>query len=178
MVIDDKFQSLQNIFTHYLNVPEEARDYEQQSSRLSYSQLDFILEGRYPKSFGWLTESGILFGELNQIADNPNFIHSKKTLAFPELDSEYKSASYMSKQNQIPSSFVLTKFHLLLQYSDHVTGISIINHQVVYDEYLPEQNEKLSAIVKDCKNGNVYAFTNKTIFRYQVSNGNYQKRLK
>lgn len=152
-----------------MNVPEEARDYEQQSSRLSYSQLDFILEGRYPKSFGWLTESGIFFGELSQMADSPNFILNKKTLAFPEIESEFRSASYMSKQNQVPSSFVLTKFHLLLQYSDHVTGISLINHQVVYDEYIPEQNGKLSAIVKDSKNGNVYTFTNKTIFRYQVS---------
>lgn len=103
------------------------------------------------------------------MADSPNFILNKKTLAFPEIESEFRSASYMSKQNQVPSSFVLTKFHLLLQYSDHVTGISLINHQVVYDEYIPEQNGKLSAIVKDSKNGNVYTFTNKTIFRYQVS---------
>lgn len=168
VVIDDKFQSLQNIFTHYLNVPEEARDYEQQVSKLTYSQMDFIMEGKYPKAFGWLTESGIFFGELNQIADNPNFFVSKKTLAFPELDDEYKSASYISKQNQAPSSFVLTDFHLLLQYSDHITGISLINHQVIYDEYIPDQLGKLMSIVKDPKNGNVYTFTNKTIFRYRI----------
>lgn len=161
---------LQSIFTHYLNVPEEARDYEQMSSKLTYSQLDFIQEKKYPKSFGWLTEAGIFFGELNQIADSPNFITSKKTLTFPEQANDYHTASYISKhQSQAPVSFILTEFHLLLQYSDHVTGISLINHDVVYDEYYADQYGKLMAIVKDMKSGNVYTFSNKTIFRYRVS---------
>jgi hypothetical protein len=169
-VFDDKFQSLQNIFTHYLHVPEEARDYEQQSSKLTYSQMDFILENKYPKGFGWLTEAGIFYGELNQIADNPNFIMSKKNLAFPEQDTDYRTASYKSMHHNIaPSSFILTDFHLLLQYSDHITGISLINHEVIYDEYFADQYGKLLAITKDIKNGNVYTFSNKTIFRYRVS---------
>lgn len=162
---------LQNIFTHYLNVPEEARDYEQMSSKLTYSQLDFIQIQKYPKSFGWLTEAGIFFGDLNQIADNPNFITSKKTLAFPEQPNDYRTASYISRnQNQLPSSFVLTEFHLLLQYSDHVTGISLISHDVVYDEYYAEQYGKLMSIVKDPKSGNIYSFSNKNIFRYKINN--------
>lgn len=163
-------RSLSNIFKHYLNVPEEARDYEQQSSKLTYSQMDFILENKYPRGFGWLTENGIFYSELNQIADNPNFMLNKKTIAFPEQDNSYQSASYVSKhQNLVPSTFVLTDFHMLLQYSDHVTGISLISHEIVYDDYIPEQHGKLMAVIKDVKNGNVYTFSNKTIFKYRVS---------
>jgi vacuolar protein sorting-associated protein 18 len=117
-----------------------------------------------------LTEAGIFFGELNQKADSPNFITSKKTLIFPEQSNDYHTASYISKhQSHAPISFILTEFHLLLQYSDHVTGISLINHDVIYDEYFADQYGKLMAIVKDPKSGNVYTFSNKTIFRYKVS---------
>lgn len=141
------------------------------SSKITYSQLDFIQPQKYPKSFGWLTEAGVFFGELNQIADSPNFITSKKTLAYPEQPNDYRTASYVSRnQNQVPSSFALTEFHLLLQYSDHVTGISLINHEVIYDEYYAEQYGKLMSIVKDPKSGNVYTFSNKTIFRYKINN--------
>lgn len=140
------------------------------SSKLTYSQLDFIHENKFPKSFGWLTEVGIFYGELNQIADSPNFITSKKTLTYPEQADDYRTASYISKnQNLAPISMALTNFHLLLQFSDHITGISLINHDVVYDEYFADQYGKLVSIVKDAKNGNIYTFTNKTIFRYRVS---------
>lgn len=142
------------------------------SSKIGYSQLDFIIQvQKFPKSFGWLTEAGVFFGELNQIADSPNFITTKKTLAFPEQPDDYRTASYVSRhQSQVPTSFVLTEFHLLLQYSDHVTGISLINHEVIYDEYYAEQHGKLMSIVKDVKTGNVYTFSNKTIFRYRINN--------
>lgn len=167
--IDNKYPSLQNIFTSYLNVPEEARDYEQISNKLAYSQLDFLLQQKFPKSFGWLTEMGIFFGQINPVADSPNFVTSTKTLAYPELINDYQTSSYISKHlNQTPISFVLTDFHLLLQYSDHVTGKSLINDEIVYDEYFADQYGKLMSVVKDPKNGNIYTFSNKYIFRYRV----------
>lgn len=169
VVNENKSPSLQSIFTHYLNVPEEARDYEPMPSKLGYSQLDFNMEGKFPKAFGWLTEMGIFYGELNQIADSPSFITTKKTLTYPEPQNDYHTASYVSKhQTRAPTSFVLTDFHLLLQFADHITGISLINHEVVYDEYFADQYGKLLSIAKDSKNGNIYTYSNKTIFRYKV----------
>lgn len=139
------------------------------TNKLTYSQLDFINENRFPKSFGWLTDAGIFFGEISQTADSPNFITSKKTIVYPEPTYDYQTASYISKHlNLAPISFVLTEFHLLLQYSDHITGISLINHDVVYDEYFADQYGKLMSVVKDTRNGNIYTFSNKTIFRYRV----------
>ncbi|CRL04559.1 CLUMA_CG017630, isoform A [Clunio marinus] len=170
-IFDEKYPTLQNIFTHYLNVPEEARDFEQMSSKLTYSSLDFIYHRKFPKAFGWLTEGGIFLGEVHQLSNNPNFITSRKTIDFPENDNSSYSASYnMSRhQSQVPNSFVLTDFHVLLQYSDHVTGISLINHSIVYDEYFADQYGRLMSIVKDPENGNIYTFSNKTIFRYKIN---------
>lgn len=140
------------------------------SSTLNYSQLDFVRGNKFPKAFGWLTEEGVYYGELNQIADSPNFITSKKTLMYPEQQNDYKTSSFLSQQHSLaPYSFVLTDFHILLQYSDRVTGISLINHEVVYDECFNDQYGKLMSIVKDLSNGNIYTFSNKTIFRYRVS---------
>lgn len=135
--------------------------------------MEFIHVNRFPRAFGWLTENGIFYGELNQIADSPNFVTSSKTMAYPDQPNDlYKTSSYISKnyQHNAPMSFILTDFHLLMQYTDHITGISLINHEVIYDEYFPDQYGKLMSIVKDTKNGNVYTFSNKTIFRYKISN--------
>ena len=153
-----------------MNIPEEAKDFEKVSSNLKYSKLEFIYEKRFPKSFGWLTENGIFFGDINQISDSPNFITTKKTIAYPELQTDYHSASYISKHHSdAPLSFVLTNHHLMLQYSDHVTAISLINHEIIYQEQFMDQYGKLLSLIKDPVQGNVYCFSNKSIFRYKVS---------
>lgn len=127
------------------------------------------MEKTYPKSFGWLTESGVMFGDLNQIADSPAFITTKQTISYPEQQDDLRTASYMSRTNHnAPISFVMTNFHLLLLYSDHVTVVSLINHQIVHEEYFQDQFGKLLNIIKDPLNGNVYCYSNKSIFRYKV----------
>lgn len=153
-------------------MPEEVRDYEEMPSKLPYSQLDFIIENKFPTAFGWLTENGVFFSEISpDCASNPNFISMKKTLTYPKQNDDYHTASYMSKNfsNAAPITMILTNFHLLIQYSDHITGISLINHEVIYDEYFADQHGKLMAVVKDGRNGNIFTFSNKTIFRYKVS---------
>lgn len=169
--VENRYPSLQSVFTNYLNVPEEVRDYDEMPSKLSYSQLDFITENKFPTGFGWLTENGVFFAEISpDCAKNTNFITMKKTLTYPKQIDDYHTASYMSKNfSNAPITMLLTNFHLLIQYSDHITGISLINHEVIYEEYFADQHGKLMAVVKDEKNGNIFTFSNKTIFRYKVS---------
>lgn len=128
------------------------------------------MEKTYPKSFGWLTEHGIMYGDLNQIADSPEFITSKQMIPYPEQQDDYRTASYKSKNNHnAPISFIMTNFHALLQYLDHVTVVSLINQQIVHEEFFQDQYGKLMNIIKDPSNGNVYCYSNKSIFRYKVS---------
>jgi hypothetical protein len=128
------------------------------------------MDKTYPTSFGWLTESGIFYGDLNQIADSPSFITSQKTISYPEPQQDFRSASYLSKSSSnAPFNFIMTNFHIMLQYLDQVIAISTINHQIVYEENFQDQYGKLICIIKDPANGNVYTYSNKSIFRYKVS---------
>lgn len=58
----------------------------------------------------------------------------------------------------------------MLLYTDHVTAVSLLNYQIIYEEYFSEQHGKLLDIKKDIINDTVYAFTSKSIFRYKITN--------
>lgn len=74
------------------------------------------------------------------------------------------------KKPVYPVSFVLTEFHMLLLYTDHITAISLLNYQIVYEEFIAEQFGKLLDITKDNTTETIFAYSNKSIFRYKVSN--------
>lgn len=80
------------------------------------------------------------------------------------------SVSSTAKMSQsYPISFILTAFHVLLLYPDHITAVSLLNYQTVYEEYFSEQYGQLLDIIKDPKTDAIYAFGGKTIFRYKVT---------
>lgn len=95
-------------------------------------------------------------------------------IPFPSLNDKtdtYEASSYSKPPKPIyPKSFVLTDFHALLSYSDHITAVSLLNYQTIYEEYFAEQFGKLLDIKKDVISDTIYAFTSKSIFRYKVSN--------
>lgn len=89
----------------------------------------------------------------------------------PNDSNEYEEESYTrSKKSIYPISFILTEFHVVLLYSDHVTALSLLNYQIVYEEYFDEQFGKLMNIVKDSSTETIYVHTGRNIFRYKVSN--------
>lgn len=69
-----------------------------------------------------------------------------------------------------PISFILTDFHALLLYSDHVTAVSLLNYQVVYEEYFVDQLGKFIEITRDLQTNAIFASTNRNIFRFKVTN--------
>lgn len=62
---------LQQIFSKYLNVKER---FNQLESSLPYSKMEFYYPAprALPKSFGWLTETGILYAQIDPKADSEN----------------------------------------------------------------------------------------------------------
>ncbi|XP_053690859.1 vacuolar protein sorting-associated protein 18 homolog [Sabethes cyaneus] len=165
---------LQRVFNSYLNIPEQLNDFEHVVSKLNYSRLQFNYEEDFPKSFGCLTEDGINFQELDPKMDTPQFVVQKELIPYPvqedvakpPQDSSYKVAPKCNT----PLSFVLTDFHAILLYVDHVTAISLLNYQVVYEEYFVEQYGKLSNVLKDVRSNVTYVYSNKMIFRYKINN--------
>lgn len=173
------FGQLQRVFSSYLNIPEQLNDYEHVISKLNYSRLAFNYEEDFPKSFGCLTEDGINFQEIDPKMDTPQFVVQKELIPYPSqedgstagADGQPDNSSYKVKPkwSNTPLSFVLTDFHAILLYTDHVTAISLLNYQVVYEEYFVEQYGKLANVVKDVRSNVTYVYSNKMIFRYKVS---------
>lgn len=81
-----------------------------------------------------------------------------------------ESSSYVKAKKPVyPISFVLTDFHVLLAYTDHVTAVSMLNYQTIYEEYFPEQLGKLVDITTDAITGTIYACSARNIFRFKVT---------
>lgn len=59
---------------------------------------------------------------------------------------------------------------MLLLYTDHITAVSLLNYQTIYEEYFTEQYGRLLDLVKDSVSDTIYAYTGKSIFRYKVHN--------
>lgn len=114
--------------------------------------------------------------QIDQQAESPQFILTSEVVPFPETPAEEStdvhSASYTSKTQKpvFPTSFVLTDFHALLLYSDHVTAVSLLNYQVVYEEYFTDQLGKFVDITRDLQTNAIFACTSRNIFRFKVTN--------
>ncbi|XP_055602186.1 vacuolar protein sorting-associated protein 18 homolog [Uranotaenia lowii] len=164
---------LQRVFNSYLNIPEQLNDFEHVDSKLNYSKLAFNYEEDFPKSFGCLTEDGINFQEIDPKMDTPQFVVQKELIPYPEQDDaqQMPENSYKVKQKtNTPLTFSLTDFHAILLYVDHVTAISLLNYQVVYEEYFVEQYGRLANVIKDVRSNVTYVYSNKMIFRYKINN--------
>ena len=71
-VFNDDKPSLQTIFHSYLTTPETG--FQDIPSNLKYSKLQFFFDKTdSPKTFAWLTEPGIFYG---QVRDNLDIIIS------------------------------------------------------------------------------------------------------
>lgn len=53
-----------------MNIPEDAKDFEEIPNKLKYSLLrvNFDQSQKFPKSFGWLVEPGIYYGEVCKLS--------------------------------------------------------------------------------------------------------------
>ncbi|XP_058443568.1 vacuolar protein sorting-associated protein 18 homolog [Malaya genurostris] len=168
------FGHLQKVFNSYLNIPEDLNDFEHVTSKLNYSKLQFNYEEDFPKSFGCLTEDGINFQEIDPKIDTLHFVVQKELIPYPAqedaapqpVENTYK----VVPKGNTPLSFVLTDFHAILLYLDHVTAISLLNYQVAYEEYFVEQYGKLTNVLKDVRSNVTYVYSNKMIFRYKINN--------
>lgn len=170
---DEKSFTLQNIFNPYLSIPEQIKDYQEIKSQLSYSQLNISYNNhtKCPRGFGWLTQHGIYFGEINSQSISPAYIVSNEIVPYPNhYNGSVRINSNINEVNKnVPISFVLTDFHALLVFPDHVTAVSLLNYEVVYEEYFTEQFGKIIGAITDHSLGSIYIYTSKYIFLYCVS---------
>ncbi|XP_048483000.1 vacuolar protein sorting-associated protein 18 homolog isoform X2 [Plutella xylostella] len=158
---DDK-PSLQSIFNTYLTVPETG--FQEIPSTLKYSKLQFYFDKHdVPKTFAWLTEPGIFYGQLDPTSQqNSNSLFTQSELI------NYPPEKNDSAKDKTPLAFVLTEFHALLMFSDRVKAVSLLNQELVYEDFYSEAHGKLKNIIKDPKRRTIWAVTDKAVYRYKV----------
>uniref|UniRef100_A0A182QU31 Vacuolar protein sorting-associated protein 18 homolog n=1 Tax=Anopheles farauti TaxID=69004 RepID=A0A182QU31_9DIPT len=174
---------LQKVFAPYQNVDEQLRDFEELSANggnggdrkaATWPKLIFNYEEDFPKSFGCLTEHGINYQEIDPAINRSQFVVQKELITYPEPrfvpPSSTNNSHKVTPKTNCPLSFVLTDFHALLLYADHVSAISLLDYQVVYEEYFVEQYGRLLNIVKDVRSNVTFVYSNKLIFRYKIVN--------
>ncbi|KAL0278891.1 UNVERIFIED_CONTAM: hypothetical protein PYX00_000572 [Menopon gallinae] len=151
---DDK-PALQQIFKTYLNVPEKCEVIESLSP---FSKLDFFYSNIKdpPKRFGWLTGNGLYYGQIDPQNNEEILLDNCDFLKYP------------GETGEVPVSFALTEFHVLLLYVDHVKGISLLNQQIIFEDYYNESYGRLVNMIKEPSKGAIWAFTEKNVFTYKI----------
>lgn len=74
--------------------------------------------------------------------DTNNVLINQQMLTCPETSL---MGSNVSQNSSVPLSFVLTEFHALLLYSDHVKGISLLNQELIFEDVYNDVCEQLSS---------------------------------
>lgn len=156
----DEKPMLQSIFNNYLNVPETG--FQDIQSNLKYSKLQFAFDkNNLPNTFAWLTEPGIFYGQLDPTSQqNSNSLFTQGQLINYPPDP--------IRRDVAPLNFVITDFHALILFPDRIKVISLLNQELVHEDFFSEANGKLKTIIKDTKKRTIWAVTDKTVFRYKV----------
>ncbi|XP_060661788.1 vacuolar protein sorting-associated protein 18 homolog [Drosophila nasuta] len=161
-------RSLQPIFSSYVNGEREPQC-EKQKTDLTYSMLRFFAppSSQYPKQWAWLCGAGIRIGELS-IDASSNATLLGDTLI--NLDFvKVKHLSYEERRTIVPKSFVLTEYHAVLLYADHIKAVCLLNQELVYHEVFEEARVgKLISIERDMGTGAIYVYTNKMTFTLKI----------
>ncbi|XP_017062924.1 vacuolar protein sorting-associated protein 18 homolog [Drosophila eugracilis] len=162
-------RSLQSIFAGYVSGVQEPHC-EERKTDLTYSQLRFFAppNGKYPKQWAWLCGEGIRVGELS-IEGNSATTLIGNTL----INLDFEKAmhlSYEERRLNIPKAFVLTEYHAVLLYADHIRAICLLNQEQVYQEPFDEARVgKPLNIERDDHTGSIYVYTTKTVFNVRVT---------
>ncbi|XP_028033336.1 vacuolar protein sorting-associated protein 18 homolog [Bombyx mandarina] len=159
-IFSENKPSLKSVFYPYLTIPETG--FQEIPSTLKYSELQYYFDkNEMPKTFAWLTEQGIFYGQLDPTSQqNSNSVVTQGSLVTYPSGPDGKEIP--------PLSFVLTEFHTLLMYSDRVKVVSLLNQELVHEDIYSEAHGKLKTIIRDLKKRQIWVFTEKKIFRYKI----------
>ncbi|XP_050541562.1 vacuolar protein sorting-associated protein 18 homolog [Daktulosphaira vitifoliae] len=164
----DERPMLQQVFNNYLAIPERFNDVP---PVLKHSKLHFYHpknEFTMPKYFGFLTELGVFFAEININKKNKTVFNSHKLIEYSRLygreDDDFS----------VPISMTFTQYHVLLLYSNKVIAVSLESpatpyaSQVMDEDYYSQTHGKLLNITKDLISGIVWLYSEHAVFRYKL----------
>jgi len=172
---------LTHVFNEYLHTPDQ---YLEMPNSLKYSTLSFYYQPKdvgklaakfplYPLNFGWMTSEGIFNGKINPFEDGEKFTKNCQLISF--------------QNRETPLGFILTEFHAVIAFANHVEGICLLNEQVVFED---ELDSIIRGIARDPVTGTIYVFSDYSVHKYNLDHedkhiwkvflekGNFEKSLK
>ncbi|XP_003224830.1 vacuolar protein sorting-associated protein 18 homolog [Anolis carolinensis] len=127
---------------------------------LGYSEIAFYTPKlrSSPSAFAWMMGNGVLYGSLDY-GRLDSILSDEQVWEYPsDVDAVANK----------PISIVLTQFHFLLLFPDHVKAVCTLNGQVVFQDMFLEKFGSLKRMIKDPSFGQIWIHTEKVVFRYNV----------
>ncbi|XP_067129232.1 vacuolar protein sorting-associated protein 18 homolog [Centruroides vittatus] len=161
---------LMHIFNNYTDIPERFTEIP---GNLDYSKLQFYYPNHrgLPKHFTWLTEPGILYGNISCDGQaGVDSVITESTLILTQEDKDKTKISMQEDKNQkkCPLGIVLTEFHVLVLYPDRMKAICVLNEQLVFEDVFTVMYGPMIDIVKDPVKLTVWAYSEGAIYRYKI----------
>ncbi|XP_068704082.1 vacuolar protein sorting-associated protein 18 homolog isoform X2 [Montipora capricornis] len=115
-----------------------------------------------PRSFAWLTGSGVYFGQLdfNPQESIENITTETRLLQYKLTDG----------RDPIPAISVgITGFHALMLYQNRFEAVSLLSEQAVFEDHLPPRYGAMRGLCIDSVKKTVWIFSDSAIFQYHVT---------
>ncbi|KAJ2792463.1 tethering complex subunit [Coemansia linderi] len=114
--------------------------------------------------FAWLTSMGVFFGKLSFDAQeaNDSVVGNASLLPYPAPASTDGAVEQ-------PSSLALTEFHILLQYSDRVCALNMLNSKLAFEQSHSGHGEQLEGLLVDESKRTCWLFSAGNIYELVVT---------
>lgn len=123
----------------------------------SFLQLIYLTPLKVPKSFVW-TVGHTIYNEDVSWTDISLGSRELKPSPFPEnCESDVSLCG-----------FITTQFHVLLLWPDKIMGLCLLNNQVVFEDFAPEDCGRFVGIYQDIIKGSIWVYCERGIFKYKV----------
>mgnify|MGYP001792490063 CR=1 FL=1 len=157
-VVPSEQLDFQPLFVEYENSP--APFIEMPKSHVGELRLFYPKPRGVPSSFAWLTGGGIYYGQLDLDPKKHENTVDAKLLMYQAHNSKDMAPTALS--------IAITGFHVLILYKDKFEAVSLLNEKPVFEDDLPPRYGALRGIVTDIYKKTIWAFTDNSIFEYEV----------
>lgn len=161
---------IEAVFSNY----EATPSFTELPGDLLRSELQFysqFMEG-LPKSFAWLTGPGIYYGNLVFGSQNPgdSIIGDGSLLTYSSLQTNNRDSNNLGGSGN-PISLAMTEFHFVLLYEDKIQAVSVLNKQVVWEEYFSKafRAGKTTGLAFDAASKLLFLYTASGVFEVVVT---------
>uniref|UniRef100_T1JMS9 Pep3/Vps18 beta-propeller domain-containing protein n=1 Tax=Strigamia maritima TaxID=126957 RepID=T1JMS9_STRMM len=151
---------LQSLFNNYNN--DTMRFYELPCD-LEYSQLQLYQKTVHdcPCLMAWMTGAGIYHGSIDCSGKLGKDSVTKDTglIYYPDEDARVR-----------PIAITLLEFHAIILFQDRLKVICLLNEEMVFLDIFAEIHGKMVGLVKDIVTGKIYAYSERAVFTYIITN--------